>query len=458
MNNKNNNKKHKYHEINSNDKYILIPQHNKYITIYNNHPILAPPPLPASTVDKKEPVSVPKTRIILRKQPVNKTQEGNQNNEDEFIGNLFNSIFSGISGNSSGLDLLKALDTKPPPIKKDGKEPETELIIPAIDFENMKFIDEKPLTLDDIINLIPLIDTKYKSEDLYNFDLKKLKGLLHPLQKLKKMVGLNEIKDKIIDIILYYAQRLDIKNCDMLHTIIDGPPGSGKTEIAMIYSEILASMGVLSRGTFRKAKKHDLIGGYLGHTAMKTSKLLDETKGGVLFIDEIYSLGNSDGKEGKDIYAKECVDLLMEFMSENKSDFVLVVAGYKDDINRFFLSMNDGLERRFPIHLSVGEYTPEEMRSIFLKKVDELKWKITDDAIPDDFFKENKDYFKFYGGDMEMLLSKCKYAHSRNLVENNNKKHRLLDREDIINGFKMYIKNPEIENRKQTPKYVSFYL
>ena len=59
---------------------------------------------------------------------------------------------------------------------------------------------------------------------------------------------------------------------------------------------------------------------------------------------------------------------------------------------------------------------------------------------------------------MEMLLSKCKYAHSRNLVENNQKKHRLLDRTDIINGFKLYIKNPEIENRKQSPKYVSFYL
>ena len=148
----------------------------------------------------------------------------------------------------------------------------------------------------------------------------------------------------------------------------------------------------------------------------------------------------------------------MEYMSENKSDFVLVVAGYKDDIQRFFLSMNDGLERRFPIHLSIGEYSPEELKLIFLKKVDELKWNIVEDSIPDDFFKENKDYFKFYGGDMEMLLSKCKYAHSRNLVYDHDKIHRIIDRKDFLDGFGLYIQNPEIEARKKSHKYLSFYL
>ena len=145
-------------------------------------------------------------------------------------------------------------------------------------------------------------------------------------------------------------------------------------------------------------------------------------------------------------------------MSENKSDFVLVVAGYKEDIQRFFLTMNDGLERRFPIHLSIGEYTPDEMKQIFIKKVNEMKWCLAENSIPDDFFKENKDYFKYYGGDMEMLLSKCKYSHSRNLVENNDKIHRLLDKNDFLDGFELYKKNPEIEARKKSTKYLSFYL
>ena len=73
------------------------------------------------------------------------------------------------------------------------------------------------------------------------------------------------------------------------------------------------------------------------------------------------------------------------------------------------------------------------------------------------FFKNNKDYFKYYGGDMETLLSKCKYSHSRNLLDNHNKIHRILDRNDFLAGFELYCKNPEIEKRKETPKYLSFY-
>jgi len=444
---KNANKSNNYTEINSSDKFLLIPQNNKYINIYHNHPMIP-------TIDKNKEMT--KTRIVVKK-PIHMkdTDPGKPiNNDDEFIGQLFGSLFSGITTNNLNLPNIKPKET----INSSLKTNNDEVIISVIDREKLLFIDEKPESLDDLLDLCKIIESKYKIDDYYNFDLKKLKNLEKPLLKLKQMVGLTEVKNKIVDIVLYYLQRLDIKNHDMLHTIIDGAPGSGKTEIAYIYSEILGSLGVLTKGTFKKAKKHDLIGGYLGHTALKTSKLLEEVKGGVLFIDEIYSLGNSDGKDGKDIYAKECVDLLMEFMSENKSDFVLVVAGYKEDIQRFFLSMNDGLERRFPIHLSIGEYSPEEMMNIFLKKTAEMKWNITDDAIPRDFFKENKEYFKFYGGDMEMLLSKCKYTHSRNLVQNHDKIHRIIDRKDFMDGFELFIKNPEIENRKKSQKYLSFYL
>jgi len=446
QNRSNRSNKNKYTEINSHDKFLLIPQNNKYINIYHNHPI-------GQSLDTNKDLT--KTRIVVRKPMNMKENDVNKSGqtEDQFINQLFGSIFSGIGGNNN-VDILKTNDIVNQNVKKINEE----IVVTNIDREKLLFIEEKPESLDDLLELCKIIETKYNINDYYNFDLKKLKNLQKPLLDLKKMVGLTEVKNKIVDIILYYVQRLDIKNHDMLHTIIDGAPGSGKTEIAQIYCEILVSLGVLSKGTFKKAKKHDLIGGYLGHTAMKTSKLLEEVKGGVLFIDEIYSLGNSDGKDGKDIYAKECVDLLMEYMSENKSDFVLVVAGYKDDIQRFFLTMNDGLERRFPIHLSIGEYTPEELKSIFLKKMDELKWNIAENTVPEDFFKENKDYFKFYGGDMEMLLSKCKYAHSRNLVQNHDKIHRIIDRKDFIDGFELYIKNPEIEARKKSHKYLSFYL
>ena len=344
---------------------------------------------------------------------------------------------------------------------------------PATAFVPNAFIEEVPKTLEDLLHLVEIMDEKYlksvgeakdtkeakdvKDAVLYNVDLGRLKKIAPALCELRAMVGLEAVKNQIVDIVLYYLQRLEVENVDMLHTIIDGAPGTGKTEIAHIYCKILSGLGILSKGTFRKAKKHDLIGGYLGQTALKTAKVLEEARGGVLFIDEIYSFGNSEGKEGRDIYTKECVDLLMEHMSEHKSDFVLVVAGYKSDIQKFFLTMNDGLERRFPIHLSIEKYSSEEMRLIFLKKAREYQWELAEDAIPRDFFEKNDVYFKHFGGDMETLLSKCKYAHSRNLLADHGKKHRVLCRKDFEDGFALYSANPQVKERSVRPVYLGMY-
>jgi hypothetical protein len=455
-------KKHKknnksYTKIKADDKIMLIPQYNKYVNIYNQ-PLgtnFQPAPVSNQPLQPNRDSGAKVSRIVI-KRPVNK-QSDQENMEDTMLNSIMASLLSGSGGsNMFSLDRMINNSEKKPKIE-DNKS--TEPVIPLIDYENMMYIDECPRNLDDLLDIINKVGTKYDVTKYYNLDLARLKNIQIPLEKLKKMVGLEEVKSRIVDIILYYLQRLDVKNCDLLHTIIDGAPGTGKTEIAHIYSEILVGLGILTKNIFKKAKKHDLIGGYLGHTAMKTMKLLEEVKGGVLFIDEIYSFGSSEGKDSKDIYAKEFIDLLMQFMSENKSDFVLVVAGYKEDISKFFLSMNDGLERRFPIHLSIGEYSPSEMRKIFLKKSGELHWDVVEDNdFYDDFFDKNKEYFKYYGGDMEILLSKCKYSHSRNLIEDHSKKHRVITRKDFLDGFDLFKKNPEIEERKKTGKYLSYYL
>ena len=431
--------KHNNQKIKPNEKIWLIPQNNKYITINNKYIT----PLDKSSIPSNTNQKI--NRIIVRR-PIDNSDT--KISDTQFINQLMGPLMNGCNyllPKNSGLNPKK-------------EQTEQEIIVKKIDRENLIYLDEKPKNLNDLLELCKKISVEYDPEKYYNIDLKILKKLEAPLIKLNTLIGLEDVKNKIIDIILYYLQRLDIKNYDMLHTIIYGAPGTGKTEIAHIYSEILNNLGVLSKGTFKKAKKNDLIGGYLGHTAMKTMKILEECRGGVLFIDEIYSLGSSNGKDSKDIYAKECIDLIMEFLSENKSDFVLVVAGYKNDIEQFFLSMNDGLERRFPIHLSIGSYNAEEMEKIFYKKVSELKWNIEPETIPKDFFSTEKDYFKFYGGDMETLLSKCKYAHSRNLIEDHTKEHRIISHKDFIDGFELYKKNPEIESRKKSAKYLNFYL
>ena len=112
----------------------------------------------------------------------------------------------------------------------------------------------------------------------------------------------------------------------MLHCVIEGPPGVGKTEVAKILGQIYRKMGILTSDKFKSVKRSHLIGGYLGQTAIKTQKVLDECNGGVLFIDEAYSLGNS---EGKDSYSKECIDTLTAHLSENKQNFICIIAGYK---------------------------------------------------------------------------------------------------------------------------------
>lgn len=462
-------------------------KHVKIVNIHNNYnnrplnpfhqasPVLNPYLFPSNQIPS-QPNSIEKNapkpvrKIIIRRNVPSSSSASNVHNtvnqptiinaeDDAMMNSLFQSIFGDVmkmSGNDTDAISESVATARTASVSSKKKA----FILPNA------FIEEVPKTLDDLLHLIDIMDDKYLKQSpttdiekniVFNVDLVRLRNIHEPLLELKAMVGLENVKSMIVDIVLYYLQRLEVDNVDMLHTIIDGAPGTGKTEIAHIYCKILSGLGILSKGTFRKAKKHDLIGGYLGQTALKTSKVLEETRGGVLFIDEIYSFGNSEGKEGRDIYAKECVDLLMEYMSEHKSDFVLVVAGYKADIQKFFLTMNDGLERRFPIHMSIEKYSSEEMRLIFLKKVIEYQWELTEDAIPVDFFEKNDIYFKHFGGDMETLLSKCKYAHSRNLLSDHAKKHRVLCRKDFEDGFALYSANPQVKERSVRPLYLGMY-
>merc|ERR1711991_1200935 len=109
-------------------------------------------------------------------------------------------------------------------------------------------------------------------------------------------------------------------NDDMLHTVITGPPGVGKTELGRILGHIYKGMGVLKKGHLKIVKRSDLIGKYLGHTAAKTQDVIDECSGGVMFIDEAYSLCN---KEGRDSFSKECIDTLNQNLTERR-DFLCI--------------------------------------------------------------------------------------------------------------------------------------
>ena len=312
--------------------------------------------------------------------------------------------------------------------------------------KEFKWLNLEIKNLDDLIQVSKDYGIKYSKDYEYQIDLEQLSSMVEELESLNKLVGLSNVKTQIVDIILYYSLKLDNKNYDLLHTVIEGDPGTGKTELAEKLGKIYLKMGILKKDIFKKVKRSDLIAGYLGQTAIKTEKVLEECRGGVLFIDEAYSLGNSEGKDGRDSFSKECIDIINQWLTENKSEFVCIIAGYKDDLVKSFFSYNSGLERRFPIRFSIESYTNEELAKIFIKKIKEHEWGIDCKNLIS-IIKSNRKYFKFNGGDMEVLFSKCKIAHSKNLFKEKYKLKKVLNEQDIISGLKIFLENPEIIKR-----------
>lgn len=306
--------------------------------------------------------------------------------------------------------------------------------------------------INNINDLLELID-KYKIDPAikYNINMQILHNIKEPLIELNNMIGMKELKNNITEQILYFVQELNINknkenSGDFMHTIIYGPPGTGKTEIAKILGKIYSKIGILEKGTFRKVIRADLISGYLGQTALKTRDVIKDCLGGVLFIDEAYALGNN---EKKDSFSKECIDTLCEALSDHKHNLMVIIAGYETELNECFFKYNQGLNSRFTWRFSTDEYKAEDLYKIFLKKVDDIGWLISEDSkISVEWFKKNIAYFKFFGRDIETLLAKTKIAHSKRIFckpENEKKKLNLID---LNKGFELYLKNNDLNNTK----------
>ena len=215
--------------------------------------------------------------------------------------------------------------------------------------------------------------------------------------------------------------------------------------------KIYSKLGILNKGTFKKVTRGDLISGYLGQTALKTRDIIKESLGGVLFIDEAYSLGNP---EKKDSFAKECIDTLCEALSDNKENLMVIIAGYEKELKESFFSFNKGLESRFAWRFKTDDYNYEDLYNIFLKKVNDVGWEInTDTKISVEWFKRNHDYFKYYGRDIETLLTKTKISHSKRVFCLSEREKRRLNSNDLDKGFENYLKNDDVKNRKDEKEF-----
>jgi SpoVK/Ycf46/Vps4 family AAA+-type ATPase len=319
-----------------------------------------------------------------------------------------------------------------------------------IEPKKMIYIEAEINNISDILllvekyKLVPNID--------YNINMNALHNIKKYLEKLNNMIGMKDIKNNIVEQILYFIQNLH-KNKnkngdgDFMHTVIYGPPGTGKTEIAKIMGKIFSKLGVLDKDKFLKVTRSDLIAGYLGQTALKTKDVIKEALGGVLFIDEAYSLGNT---EKKDSFSKECIDTLCEALSDYKDNLMVIIAGYENELKECFFDYNQGLESRFTWRFKMNEYTGEDLYQIFLKKVADNGWCISENTeIKSDLFKENLDSFKFFGRDIEALLTKTKIAHSKRVFCKPVEDKKKLILKDLETGFQMYLNNSEIKKRKE---------
>ena len=320
-----------------------------------------------------------------------------------------------------------------------------------LDYELLK---DKIETIRDLINL----GEKYKHhysyrKKRYNINLRVLAEMVEPLKELDNMIGMNNIKLSIFSKIIFFLQGLDNKNKDFQHIVLCGGPGMGKTEVAKIIGKIYSKMGILSKGDFKEVKLTDLKAGYVGQSEIKTQKILDESKGSVLFIDEAYSIGSNDKI---DSYSQSILDLINPYLDKNKNDFILIIAGYKDDLNNRFFKGNQGLRSRFGLWLEIDEYSSKDLCNIFIKKIRDYDWKINDKEVSSDFFDKYKDSFKNYGRDIENFFSKCKLAHAKRVLFSHPDTKKNITKEDILNGYTIYKNEVNINDKSKCNKLIEF--
>lgn len=187
----------------------------------------------------------------------------------------------------------------------------------------------------------------------------------HASRHLKSLIGLENVKRIAYEIFALYwmnrqREQWGLKHePHVLHMIFHGNPGTGKTTVARIFGQMFRELGILEKGHLVEVERADLVGEYVGHTAQKTREQVKKALGGILFIDEAYSLARGGEKD----FGKEAIDTLVKAMEDYRNEFILILAGYSQEM-KHFLAANPGLPSRFPIQVAFADYTVPQLLEI----------------------------------------------------------------------------------------------
>ena len=201
------------------------------------------------------------------------------------------------------------------------------------------------------------------------------------MAQLDALVGLDEVKKDVKSLVnLIKVRKLRVENGlpvppMSMHMVFMGNPGTGKTTVARLMSGLYAALGALSKGQLVEVDRSGLVAGYVGQTALKTQEVIISALGGVLFIDEAYSLSNG----GENDFGREAIETILKAMEDHRNDLVVIVAGYDGPMKKF-LTSNPGLESRFNKYFYFPDYTGEQLMTIFLAQCDKNGYKLSPEA------------------------------------------------------------------------------